>query len=96
MTEFELANDGRAKFRVYWIPQVPMEPFYAEVASYADGKRLEDILAQYDLFQFENRVKPDYCNAGGTQMLHPALTDGHWCDIEDDEAEEYGWIAEDQ
>jgi hypothetical protein len=87
----ETANDGRARFRVWWIPQVPMKAFEVPVKSWADGKRIEDILADYDLFQFENAVKGDYCNAGGTQMMHPDLTDGEWHDVDDDEAEEYGW-----
>lgn len=89
----DAANDGTARFRVWWIPQVPGKPFEVGVPSYADGKRLEDILGQYDLFQYENRIKPDYCNMGGTQMNHAVLTDGEWTDLDEDEAEEYGWSA---
>jgi len=93
MTEEELANDGRTTFQVWWCPQVPMEAFTTPVASYAAGKALEDVLAAYDAFQFENRVKGDYCNAGGTQFNHPVLTGGEWHDIDADEAEEFGWAA---
>ena len=28
-----------------------------------------DILAEYDLFQFKNDIKPDYSNAGGLQVF---------------------------
>lgn len=62
--------------RVWWIPQVPMKAFYVPVASVAEGVKILDILANYDIFQYENRVKPDYCNTGGLQMLE----DGEWVD----------------
>ena len=26
-------------------------------------------LADYDLFQFDNNIKPDYCNAGGLEVF---------------------------
>jgi hypothetical protein len=92
--EKTLANDGRTKFRVWWIPQVPMDPFIVEVASYAEGKKIEDVLADYDRFQFEKRVKGDYCNAGGVSMLHPEITgtgEDDWMDVDDMIAEDYGW-----
>jgi len=92
-TEAEAANDGRAMFRVWWIPQVPGKAFEVAVDSWAAGKALEDVLALYDAFQFENNIKPDYCNAGGTQMMHPDLTDGEWHDVDEGEAEEYGWVV---
>lgn len=91
MTDEEQANDGTAEFRVWWIPQVPGKAFEVSVGSWAAGKALEDVLARYDAFQFENNIKPDYCNAGGVQMKHAVLTDGEWFDLDDDEAEEYGW-----
>lgn len=42
-----------------------MEAFEVDVASVAEGVKLMDVLAAYDTFQYEHRVKPDYCNAGG-------------------------------
>ena len=58
------------RLKVWWIPQVPMkQPFEVEIPSLAEGVRLLDVLANYDLFQFANRIKPDYCNAGGIVML---------------------------
>ena len=32
------------------------------------------ILCDYDLFQFENRIKPDYCNACELEMFE----EGEW------------------
>lgn len=91
LSEKNVANDGRAMFRVWWIPQIPGPAFEVSVNSWAEGKALEDVLALYDAFQLQQNIKPDYANAGGTQMSHPDLTCGEWHDIDDDEAEEYGW-----
>lgn len=64
------------KLRVWWIPQVPMKAFYVPVENLVEAKLLLDTLANYDLFQYENRVKPDYCNAGGLHVFE----DGEWID----------------
>ncbi len=62
-----------------------MSPFYAEVETLEQGVLLLDVLARYDQFQYENNVKPDYCNAGGIQVLDD---DGDWVDWYDDETGE--------
>jgi len=67
--------------RVYWIPQVPMQPFYVYVDSIDEGKKVCEILADYDLFQFDNNVKPDYCNSGGIECFE----DGEWSCIDDED-----------
>lgn len=54
--------------RVWWIPQVPGKAFYVNVPSAPFGAIVEDILARYDAFQFENNIKPNYCNVGGLQV----------------------------
>ena len=68
--------------RVYWIPQIPMEPFYQEVDSIKEGVLLLETLAKYDLFQLENNVKPDFSNAGGLQVYDE--NDNEWVDWIDD------------
>jgi hypothetical protein len=57
------------QLRVWWIPQVPMKPFHRDVDNVKSAKLLLDTLAQYDIFQFANRIKPDYCNAGGLEVF---------------------------
>jgi len=52
----------------WWVPQVPTKSFTVPVDSIEMGVWIMDILAQYDLFQYENRIKPDYSNAGGIQQ----------------------------
>ena len=96
-------NDHNKKpgdLQVWGIPQVPMKSFTVDVASVEEAVKLMDVLADYDRFQFENNVKPDYCNAGGLQRWC-ADSDGEgtpgwedWFDEEtgvDDPAE---WLAE--
>jgi hypothetical protein len=69
------------KLRVWWVPQVPMNAFYVDVDSVKEGVKIMDILADYDSFQFDNNVKPDYSNVGGLQMFE----DGEWVDWYDEE-----------
>ena len=54
-----------SKLQVWWIPQVPMKAFEVPISSVEEGVKILDVLAKYDIFQFRNNVKPDYCNAGG-------------------------------
>lgn len=78
--------DAKAKaprpgeLRVWWIPQVPGKPFHVAVSSSAEAQKIMDVLASYDLFQFENRIKPDYSSAGGLSVFE----DGDWFDWEDE------------
>lgn len=72
-------------YRVWWKPQVPMEEsFYVEVPDGDLGRFIEQVLADYDLFQYENRIKPDYCNVGGTQIFNEETKE--WEDLDEDAA----------
>ena len=66
------------KLRVWWIPQASLscDTFYIPVQSVEEGKKMMDLLAVYDMFQLQNNIKPDFCNAGGLEML----VDGEWED----------------
>ncbi len=61
--------------RVWHIPQVPGKPFYVAVASVVEARIVLDALAEYDRFQFENRIKLDYANASGLSVFD--ANDGH-------------------
>jgi hypothetical protein len=70
-------------FRVWWIPQVPMHPFHVPVKSIDEAKLVLQTLAEYDLFQLANNIKPDYANAGGLEMYETNFDGaGHddWCE----------------
>ena len=67
--------------QVWWIPQIPMEPFEVDVKSVEEGVKILIVLADYDIFQFKNKVKPDYSNVGGLRR---------WCANSDGEGKP-GW-----
>jgi hypothetical protein len=77
--------------KVWWIPQIPGKAFYVPVASVDEGVKLLNTLAQYDLFQFEHDIKPDYANAGGLLMFRPDLR----CMDNPDDTDWTDWYYED-
>ena len=81
------AKDG--DLRVWWVPQVPMKSFYVGVKDVEQAKLILNALAQYDLFQWRNKVKPDYSNAGGLQ-IYAKNYEGvmEWTDWEDEDGED--------
>lgn len=58
----------KMKLRVSHFPQIPCKPFITEVEDLRQAKLLSDVLANYDLFQYKNRIKPDYANATVIEM----------------------------
>ncbi len=66
---------------IWWVPQMPMKAFEVPVRNLREAALLLDTLGAYDAFQFENGVKPDYCNTGGLQVFE----DGDWFDWTDPE-----------
>ena len=87
----------KGDLRVWWVPQVPMKAFYQKVKSIREGKLLLRTLASYDQFQYENKIKPDYSNAGGLQIFDERTEwmdweneDGYCIDDVDDEGNSVG------
>lgn len=71
------------ELRVYWIPQVPTPAMRVEVDNLVEAKLLLNTLAAYDIFQYENQLKLDYCNAGGLEMYAPDVDEWiEWYDPE--------------
>ena len=68
--------------RVWWIPQIPGKEFHVYVESVKEAKKVLNILARYDAFQFENKIKGDYCNTGGLTEFSEEEND--WVDWMDD------------
>lgn len=71
------------ELRVKHIPQLPGKPFEVQVDSIAEGHAVLDLLAYYDLFQFENRIKPDYANMGS--LVRYVAEDQDWEDLDDED-----------
>lgn len=76
------------KMKVWWIPQVPGKAFDIPVESLEEASFILDVLAAYDLFQYEHRIKPDFANAGGL-VVWDEDSDGEgtpgWIDYYDEE-----------
>lgn len=64
--------------RVWWIPQIPGKAFHVPVVDREQAMLVLDTLAQYDIFQFENRIKGDYCNAGGLEIYEGDDIEAEW------------------
>jgi hypothetical protein len=50
------------KLRVSHFPQIPCKPFLVDVNSIEEAKKIFDVLAEYDMFQYLHNIKPDYSN----------------------------------
>ena len=85
-------KESEGDLRVWWIPQLSMEAFLVPVDSPNEGALLLRVLANYDRFQYENRIKPDYSNAGGLQVFE----DGDWCEWEDADGRDIDGWADDE
>ena len=80
-------SSSATDMRVWWIPQVPGKPFHVPVKNENEAILVLDTLAKYDLFQFNNKIKGDYANAGGLEVL---LDDSwnEWTDNDGDSIDE--------
>jgi hypothetical protein len=76
----EELEEGR--LRLWHVPQIPGKAFYVEVKNVDEAKKLLVTLAEYDLFQFKNKIKPDYANASGLEVVR----EGEW----------YEWCSNDE
>jgi hypothetical protein len=69
------------ELKVWWIPQIPMNPFEVPVENMQDAVLILVTLARYDIFQFDNNIKPDFSNAGGLNIFEC----GEWVDWYDED-----------
>lgn len=75
--------------RVRWIPQVPGKPFHAPVKDIEEAKLILRTLADYDLFQLFQNIKPNYSNAGGLEVYGLVnCTDYGWSEWENDDGDD--------
>lgn len=63
------------KYRVWYVPQIPMEAFFYETDDLGTAQTVLDALAGFASFEYDNNLKPDYADAGGIELYD----------------EEYGW-----
>lgn len=73
------------EIKVWYIPQIPMQPYEVMVPDLKTAQIVLDALISLSIFEFENRVKPDYADAAGIARFEGGTEDGEWWDVEDDE-----------
>ena len=77
------AETAIASLRVWHNPQVPGQSFYVSVKNIEQAKFVIKMLAEYDQFQFDIRIKPDYCNASGLEVFE----DNDWVEWSSDDGD---------
>lgn len=63
---------------------MPMKAFKVDVSSISEAKKILKVLTDYDIFQFEHKVKPDYSNTGGLEFFNGEV----WEEFEDEEGKD--------
>jgi hypothetical protein len=84
--KLDLSSEKKeVKLRVWYIPQLGNNApiFRVKVESVEEAEKLLDTMWNYDIFQFENHIKPDYCNASGLEYYDEEL--GEWQEYYDEE-----------
>lgn len=79
------AGPKTSQYKVWHIPQIPGKAFQVELEDLEEAKRLVTVLALYDLFQYDNNIKPDYSNASGIMEWLEDEGEYSEVDLEDDE-----------
>lgn len=76
--------------RVWHIPQIPGKPFHVSVDTPLEAVKIINLLAEYDQFQFDENIKPDYSNVSGLEVYE----DGEWCEWHSDNDEDIDEFGE--
>lgn len=82
----------KIELRVCHYPQVNCMAFVTKVENLKEAKLLSDVLAAYDLFQLEQKIKPKYSNVTVVEMWDEENQDWiPWYDVETgiDDIDEY-------
>lgn len=73
------------EIKIWHVPQIPMKAFEVTVTDLDTAVLICDTLAKYDIFQYENKIKPDYCNVNGIKILFPGETEWEGIDPDDED-----------
>lgn len=74
------------ELRIAHNPQIPGPIYRVPVESLAEAVKIQKVLCEYDLFQYDHNIKPDYCNMCDLEERRPEEIDK--ADPDDD-----GWYS---
>lgn len=86
--------------QIWYIPQIPGKPYTVNVLSRDLGEayRILDAIIGLSIFEFENKVKPDYADAAGICRWESDGDGGfNWYEVDEEEIEEAtsGYLEDD-
>jgi hypothetical protein len=67
------------KFKFWYVPQIPGAMFEREFDLLIDAVRALNIVIDFSIFEYENRIKPDYADAAG--VAYWDSNDQDWYDV---------------
>ena len=73
--------ENATRFKIFYIPQVPMPAFEREYEDFETAKEVLNAIINFSIFEFDNNVKPDYSDVAGISYWEEAEQD--WEDIDD-------------
>ena len=85
------AKPTEGDIQIWYIPQLPGKAYTVNVPSrdLGEAQRILDAIIGLSIFEFENKVKPDYSDAAGITRWE---TDGdggfNWFEVDEEEIEE--------
>ena len=80
------------KFRVWYIPQIPWKPFQVTADTFEEWKKLLETIINFSIFEFKERVKPDYSDASWMEYFYTDEDNIFDYVDEDVEIEEIDWV----
>lgn len=83
-------TNNKTGYRVCWYLQPPCEAFEVEVEDAHEAAKIMRTLAEYDTFQFENKIKPTYPNVGYYQEWDDE--DKSWSTWHSSDGEDIDWL----
>ena len=78
--------ENATRFKIFYIPQVPMPAFEREYEDFETAKEVLNAIINFSIFEFDNNVKPDYSDVAGISFWEEAEQD--WEDVEEELWEE--------
>lgn len=82
------------KYKIWYIPQIPMPPWELEIDDLETAKLVLNSVIDFSIFEYVNRVKPDYADVAGISRWEEDGEGGFdWFELDEDEWREEAAFA---